>query len=113
MRLAVSEYKNLSYRVCATTGGGGDTSCISTWKFVVSVIAGVTNDVATSEVAKVLSSSPPACSASALARCGTLPSWHKAKRRVTRATAACSTREHRERTRYQTLEAVSSSQLWN
>src|SRR5436305_1630 len=95
------------------SGGSGDTCCISTWRFVFPVRAGVTNDVATGEVAKVLSASPPACSASALACCGTLPSWHKAKRRVTRATAACSTREHRERTRYQTLEAVSSSQLWN
>jgi len=109
LRLASADNPNLPLRVCATTGGGGDTCCISTWRFVVSVRAGVTNDVATSEVAKV----PPACSASALACCGTLPSWHKAKIRVTRATAACSTREHTERTRYQTLEAVSSSQLWN
>src|SRR5438270_3036365 len=113
LRLAFADNPNLPFPVCATTGGGGDTCCISTWRFVVSVRAGVTNDVATSEVAKVLSASPSACSASALACCGTLPSWHKAKRRVTRATAACSPREHRERTRYQTLEAVASSQLWN
>ena len=106
LRLAFADNPNLPFRVCAITGGGGDTFCISTSKSVVSVRAGVTNDVATSEVAKVLSASVLAC-------CGTLPSWHKAKRRVTRATAACSTREHRERPRYQTLEAVSSSQLWN
>src|SRR5438105_2066410 len=114
LRLAFADNPDLPFRVCATTGGGGDTCCISTWEFVVSVRAGVTNDVATSEVAKVLSASPPACSASALACCGTLPSWHKAKRRVTRATAACSIREHRERperTRYHTQEALSTRQL--
>src|SRR5712671_6472110 len=59
LRLAFADNPNLPFRVCATTGGGGDTCCISTWRFVVSVRAGVTNDVATSEVAKVLSASPP------------------------------------------------------
>src|SRR4051794_15305116 len=113
LRLAFADNPNLPVRVCATTGGDGDTYFMLTWKIVVSVRAGVTNDVATSEVAKVLSASPPACSASVPACCGTSPCWHKAKRRVTRATAACSAREHRERTRYQTVEAVSSSQFWN
>src|SRR5689334_13009433 len=54
LRLAFADNPNLPFRVFATTGGGGDTCCISTWKFVVSVRAGVTNDVATSEVATVL-----------------------------------------------------------
>jgi hypothetical protein len=36
---------------------GGDACCVSTSKFVVSARAGATNDVATSEVARVLSAS--------------------------------------------------------
>ena len=82
LRLAFADNPNLPFRVCATTGGGGDTCGISTCKFVVSVRAGMTNDVPTSEVAKVLSASSPACSASAPACCGTLPCWHKAKMRL-------------------------------